>query len=197
VEEPVSDQPVEHLVQNNADQQACSDVLQSTGVDPDRWTSDGVASQQLADQDIRPVFSLLMQGAEKPSWDDIALHSETTKALWQQWDRLTVCDGMLYRKFESPDGLSVSRQLVVPAEDRFKFIKMAHEGLTGGHLGRRRTEDQVRRRAYWPGWTKDVSQYLRTCSPCAQYHRGALLRLARLKPMLVGEPLERMSIDIT
>ena len=30
-----------------------------------------------------------------------------------------------------------------------------------------------------------------------QYHRGPPPRLAQLKPMLVGEPFERVSIDIT
>ena len=39
--------------------------------------------------------------------------------------------------------------------------------------------------------------FLRTCQPCVQYHRGPPPRLAQLKPMLVGELFERVSIDIT
>ena len=50
---------------------------------------------------------------------------------------------------------------------------------------------------YWPGWSEDVCRFLRTCRPCMQYHRGPPPRLAQLKPMLVGEPFERVSINIT
>jgi len=136
-------------------------------------------------------------GAEKPPWERVAPYSSTTKTLWHQWCRLSLCDGILYRAFYSPDGLSVSQQLVVPFRYRVEFIRLAHENMTGGHLGRNRTEAQVQKRAYWPGWTEDVRRYLRTCRPCTQYHRGPPPRLAQLKPMLVGEPFERISIDIT
>jgi len=78
-----------------------------------------------------------------------------------------------------------------------EFIRLAHENMTGGHLGRKRTEAQVQRKGYWPGWSEDVGRFLHTCQPCMQYHRGLPPRLAQLKPMLVGEPFERVSIDIT
>ena len=127
----------------------------------------------------------------------VAIYSSTTKALWHQWSRLCLREGVLYRKFWSADGLSTSLQLVVPYQYRMEFIRLAHENMTGGHLGRRRTEAQVQRRGYWPGWSEDVCRFLRTCRPCMQYHRGPPPRLAQLKPMLVGEPFERVSIDIT
>ena len=135
--------------------------------------------------------------SEKPSWEQVALYSSETKTLWQQWDRLVLRDGILHRKFFSVDGLSTSFQLVVPFQYRTEFIRLAHENMTGGHLGRKRTEVQVQRRGYWPGWSEDVRRFLRTCAPCTQYHRGLPPRLAPLNPMLVGEPFERVSIDIT
>jgi len=78
-----------------------------------------------------------------------------------------------------------------------EFIRLAHEIMTGGHLGNKRTEAQVQRRVYWPGWSEDVRRFLRTYQLCLQYHRGPPPRLAQLKSMLVGEPFERVSIDIT
>ena len=53
------------------------------------------------------------------------------------------------------------------------------------------------RRAYWPGWKRDVAQVVKECSPCTQYHRGLPPRQASLKPLLVGYPWERVSIDVT
>jgi transposase InsO family protein len=64
-------------------------------------------------------------------------------------------------------------------------------------MGRKRTELQVQRRGYWPGWTSDVRQFLKRCSPCAQYQRGAVPRITPLNPMISGDVWERISIDIT
>jgi len=82
---------------------------------------------------------------------------------------------------------------VVPYKYRNGFVRLAHEGMTGGHLDRRRTEAQVRNRGYWPGWTGDVGCFLWRCS---RYHRGPPSELAEMQPMLVGEPFEPVSIDI-
>jgi len=52
------------------------------------------------------------------------------------------------RRFESADGLDVSWQIVWPARLRKEFLKLVHSGVTGGHLGRRRTEAAIQSRAY-------------------------------------------------
>jgi len=104
---------------------------------------------------------------------------------------------VLYRRFYSATGDVTNLQLVVPYEFRSEFLKLAHEGITGGHLGRSRTRAQVKRRAYWPGWTEDFRQFLRCCEPCARFHRGPPPHQSTMKPMMVGEPFERVSIDIT
>ena len=56
------------------------------------------------------------------------------KAMWHQWSRLCLPEGVLYRKFWSADGLSISLQLVAPYQCRMKFILLAHENMTGIHL---------------------------------------------------------------
>jgi transposase InsO family protein len=38
---------------------------------------------------------------------------------------------------------------------------------------------------------------MRGCEPCAQYHRGTIRRQAPMQVSLVGEPWERVSVDIT
>ena len=177
-------------------------VAQMTGADQQDsakpgWTADDLAAAQHADLDIGPVLTKKLEGNEKPPWEEIANYSAATKTLWHQWDRLVVRDGVLYRRFYSLDGTTEFPQLVVPFGYRKDFCKLAHEGLTGGHMGRSRTEEQVKRRGYWPGWSDDVRRFVRACGPCAQYHRGPPPRQAHMTPMLVGEPFERVSIDIT
>ena len=161
------------------------------------WSKEELQAAQLADSDIKVVVAWVSDGTEKPPWEQVAVQSGTTKALWHQRSRLCLREGILYRKFYSTDGLSTSLQLVTtiryrygtPYRYRMEFIRLAHEDMTGGHLGRKRTEAQVQRTGYWSGWSEDVRRFLRTYQPCVQYHRGPPPRLAQLKPMLVGEPL--------
>lgn len=80
---------------------------------------------------------------------------------------------------------------------RQEFLSVIHTGMSGGHLARRRTAAAIQARAYWPTWSSDLDAYLRSCVPCARYHRGVIPRHATLQPSLVGENWERVSVDIT
>jgi len=37
---------------------------------------------------------------------------------------------------------------------------IAHGGMTGGHLGFRKTATAIQARAYWPKWSTDLSIFL-------------------------------------
>jgi len=68
--------------------------------------------------------------------------------------------------------------------------------MTGGHLGPRKTILQVQRRAYFTGWRAKTYRFCRQCKPCATYFRGKLKHQACMQPMLTGNPMERMGIDL-
>jgi len=63
---------------------------------------------QFADSDIKVVIAWLSGDTEKSPWEKVAVQSGTTKALWHQWSRLFVLEGILYRMFYSIDGISSS-----------------------------------------------------------------------------------------
>jgi len=160
---------------------AITDVIVEQIVDPE-WSPKQLEREQAEDPDIGPICSFANASADRPPWDSIANLSEASKRLWRQWSSLTVVGGVLMRRFEKDnpfDGTSYL-QTVLPRCRRQKFIEMVHTGVTGGHLGRRRTEAGVRRRAYWPAWTTDVRRALQRCSAYAQYHRGKAPKLAPL-----------------
>lgn len=138
-----------------------------------------------------------MSGTKCSTWDEIAGLSGVSKALFQQWSRLYINDGVLHRKFASVDGTPDFGQIVVPRKRRRDVFELVHAGNMGGHFGRKRTESAIRARAYWPGWTGDVRLFLTQCAPCAKYYRGKAPRLAPLKPFLAGEVWETVSVDIT
>ncbi|GFN96892.1 gypsy retrotransposon integrase-like protein 1 [Plakobranchus ocellatus] len=45
-------------------------------------------------------------------------------------------------------------------------MSVAHDSITGAHLGIRRTKDKVLRNFYWPGVVGDVTRYCRSCDVC-------------------------------
>ena len=65
------------------------------------------------------------------------------------------------------------------------------------HLGVRKTQNQVQRRAFWKGWRADVYQFCRRCHECCTYRRGGPPRQSALQDLTVGAPWERIGIDLT
>ena len=162
-----------------------------------QWSLDGIRKAQQEDKDIKLVMDWMQQSKVKPLWETVALCSHDVKTLWAQWPRLAVKDGLLKRRFESADGLSVYWQVVWPCSIRGEFLRLAHGGMNGGHFGRRRSAAAIQSRVYWPSWSSDLDMFLKQCEPCARYHRGSIPRRGRLCPLVVGEPWERVSVDIT
>jgi hypothetical protein len=105
-------------------------------------------------------------------------------------------DGLLKRRFKFVDGLSICWQIVWPKAMQMQLLQILHSGMTGGHLGRRRTAAALQSRVYWPSWSSNLSVFFRSCAVCPQYKRGKAPRQTRLQTPLVGEPWERVSVDI-
>jgi predicted aspartyl protease len=154
-------------------------------------------AEQLQDADIGPVLRLRLQRAEAPSINELLPESEATKIIWSQWQQLELHDGKLYRRRIGKEGRSDTLQLLVPASIKDDYMRQAHSGMCGGHLGLRRTMDQIQRRAFWVGWRRDVKRFCRNCPSCNGYFRGKLPRSAPLQPLLTGAPFERLHVDLT
>jgi len=71
--------------------------------------------------------------------------------------------GLLYRR-----GQGEADRLCVPDGGglRLKILRECHDTPLGGHFGRHKTTALVRRLAYWPGQTRDVDAYVRSCEIC-------------------------------
>ena len=138
------------------------------------WLMEEIKRAQESDPDIGPLYSALRDNV-KPPWDAILDASQETKAYWTQWDRLTLRNGVMYRRYSSAQ-LSETLQLLVPPVCRPEVLRQAHRGFTGGHMGERRTLEQVRRRAHWHGWASETRRYCRRCPDCCSHQRGTAAR---------------------
>lgn len=164
------------------------DISSATTGDPAVSMKDA----QTSDPDLGIVRRWLEDGASAPDLVEILQESEAVKVYWHQRDHLYLRDGVMYRR--KPDG---EEQVLLPKLLREEYLRLAHTGITGGHMGVRRTRWQVRRRAYWVGWSNQVKRFCQSCLQCNQYHRGKPPRQGPLQPLPCGAPWERLSIDIT
>lgn len=79
---------------------------------------------------------------------------------------------------------------------KLELIRTNHDDPQGGHAGRKRTLDALRRKYYWRGMEDDVNYHVTTCQVCQgnMIHRHKPYGL--LKPLPVpSEPFEVVSMD--
>jgi len=182
--------PETEVITDNADGNTAPDMQQY------EWDADSLIAGQRNDPDIKVIISLLERSTDKPAWKDVELQSADVKSLYTEWPLLAFRSGLLCRQWTELTGRIVW-QIVLPRPHRAEFVKIVHSGMTGGHLGRHKTEEQVRQRAYWPGWKRQVETELKRCQQCAQYHRGRGPKQTPLTPFCSGYPWEMISFDIT
>ena len=51
-------------------------------------------------------------------------------------------------------------------------MSVAHDTITGGHLGIKKTREKIMSNFYWPGIYKDVARYCRSCDICQRTLRN-------------------------
>ncbi|UYV81653.1 K02A2.6-like, partial [Cordylochernes scorpioides] len=102
--------------------------------------------------------------------------------------------GVLYKKNYDPEGKPWL--LVVPKQMRHEILKDVHDTPMAGHLGFAKTYDRVRKRFYWPGLYRTVSQYIPHCKEC-QRRKGVPQKppglLVPIPP--TTSPFQKIGID--
>lgn len=71
---------------------------------------------------------------------------------------LELRDNILYYKFENTRG-SISWLAVIPASAKETILKQLHDGITGGHLGTKKTLLKIQQRYFWHQMRKDVESW--------------------------------------
>ena len=113
----------------------------------------------------------------KPSLKCVCCWSES------QINSLKLENGLLYRKFVPVNlGSQVVWQLVVPKQQRTSLFSEAHAGATSGHFAHKQTLEKLRQSAYWPGMSRDVEEWCRSCAACAR-RRSPVLRSQNRAPL--------------
>ncbi|KAK7468169.1 hypothetical protein BaRGS_00036582, partial [Batillaria attramentaria] len=119
---------------------------------------------QQEDADIGTVLASMPNKLQSPK-------EASLRALVRQHPRLTMQNGLLYRRVTLPQQDTVL-QLVLPSSLRPDVIQALHDRM--GHQGVERTLELLRSRVYWPGMHADVKDYVAACERCAMGRRQRL-----------------------
>ena len=106
--------------------------------------------------------------------------------------------GIWYRIRQRKDVVGDPRkQILLPKSLRERVMRVAHDSLFGGHLGVKKTEDQIQTNFFWPGLHEDVTSSCRSCDVCQMtVARGSEPRAPLGDMLLIDQPSKRVAIDL-
>ena len=150
--------------------------------------------KQLDDIDISPVIKWL-EGGVRPYGPEVQSSSPATRHYWLSWDSLVLKDGVLHRWYYKRNGQSYL-QCVVPKSMRSEVLHQMHNSIMSGHLGTKKTRENLLQRFYWFCVRDDIYNHIKKCHECTSIKGPAKMPKAPLGRMPTGAPLDRLSMDI-
>jgi hypothetical protein len=111
-------------------------------------------------------------------------------------DRLEIIGEILFRKFESNDGQSTIKQMIVPQSNKQDILHYFHDIPSAGDLGVDKTLEKLKTGFYWPNMKDYVQKYCRSCDRCFAQKPNKETNRAPLGTYISGEPMERVAVDI-
>ncbi|KAE9244112.1 hypothetical protein PF004_g5817 [Phytophthora fragariae] len=112
-----------------------------------------------------------------------------------------VVNGLLMRYVHVPANVGPARTVtvpVVPVPYVETVLHFCHRDLLSSHLGLTKTIEKVRRHAYWPGWRKDVAEFVRECAKCGGGKGPRPWTSGRMQRMPVADltgPFSLLAVD--
>ena len=151
VEQP-SDKPTACAVQTRGQRERADrptkPLKASDGCCALQMTPDEFQAAQKADDELSRYFEIAR---------DETVNRETD----MKW--FEVSDGVLFRFFRDSQDGAVLKQAIVPTRFRTEVLKLGHEGMLAGHLGRKRTADRILAYFFWPGIFGDIKRFCQSC----------------------------------
>ena len=160
---------------------------------PVREKADLQALQE-ADQVIG-AFKSYWQRARRPSKQELTEGPKDVRKLVQQWDRICMKDGVLYRHIRPPKTGVEIFQLLLPESLKSEVLRHLHDDH--GHQGVKRTIHLERERCFWPNMWHDIEKYCQNCNRCLVAKANQPKVRTFPGNIVASQPLEILAIDFT
>ena len=125
-----------------------------------------VASAQLTDPDIACVINQLKRSNTKPDKRELQSMNPVTRALWAQFELLSLNNGVLYL-LPAAQNKNWAPRIILPETLISPTLQRIHSGIEGGHLGRFKTLRKLQARFWRPGLVAAVNDCCASCQMCA------------------------------
>ena len=108
----------------------------------------------------------------------------------------TLNNGLLVRQFKGENDQFV--QVLVPTVLRPQILSLAHDMLFSAHMGIKRTFVRITSAFYWPGISRDVKMYCKSCDVCQKKRpKGRTMRAPLQNGVpLIEKPFQKCAIDL-
>jgi len=161
------------------------------------WSPETLRDATSRDVELNPIYNLLSSYTECPERDRLAHLDDITKTYCADWKQLKLEQGLIYRRWHDKTKDAMIWQLIPPTVYRQSIFNVAHNSMSGGHLGFQKMRDWIQSKFYWSSWSSDIQFMCVKCIDCAQFFRGNTPHTVALQSMTVGYPWEIIGIDVT
>jgi hypothetical protein len=113
--------------------------------------------------------------------------------------KFLIREGKLYKYFKGKDELGApveNWKLCVRSTDRKKVLVETHDSPTAGHFGFKKTTKRVALNYFWPGWRRDVREYVRNCPVCQKFKVEQVRPAGTMHYRPSGGPWHTVSADL-
>ena len=81
-------------------------------------------------------------------------------------DHSSIEGGILFLNKWNVKDAKWDKRVLVHVDYRNEVMGVAHQSITGGHLGPQKTLDRVVGQFYWPGIGTEIARYCKSCDIC-------------------------------
>ena len=86
---------------------------------------------------------------------------------------------------------------MVPKKLRNEVLRLGHEGILAGHLGIKKSSDQILTNFYWPDIFGDIRRFCQSCDICQRTVNKGSVRKAPVQSVpWVHIPFDKVTIDL-
>ena len=142
------------------------------------------------------TLKTVSQWKKRPEWGEIAHESREVKSWWSKWNHLTEAHGLVWYAWMEDDG-QITWKVILPVALQETVIQELHGRKKGGHLGVRKTGNQVQKSPYyWHGLWGTVEKYCTKCDICTKTKKPDRVARDHLDHVITSESPPQGALEV-
>ena len=153
---------------------------------------DDLREEQQKDINLSFLWEWLVNKKEVEATNPLMAASPAAKYYWINRELFSYDDHLIWRR-QKHEGQS--RRLVIPSKLQEVVMDLCHCIPSSGHQSAERTLTMVKRKYFWHGMAKEITNYVHMCEVCNRNKKPNRNARCPLTNFHAGAPLERVHLD--